>query len=172
MIRPVRLLTLSACAVLASCASSTMDSIPDEAKMAEFKQIAQRNLAPDYIEIAEQRRAGQLTEAQYQEELARLDKQAVSDAHTLAWRSHEMAERQRKARGEPTPDNPIAIHVPNAMTGSAGGQSTFRSALQNYSLANGIGGGTNLAPSLPATGLGGAMRRGNYPGSIYDEENR
>lgn len=164
-------LAILACTALASCASSTMDSIPDAAKMAEFKTAAQRKLAPEYADLASRRGAGTLTEAQYQEELAKLDSQAVSLAHTLAWQSHDMAEKQRKARGEPTPDNPIAIQVPNAMAGGAGGQSLFRSAMQQYSVANGVGGGTNVAPSLPASTLGGAMRRGNHPGSIYDDPN-
>ncbi|MBE7495035.1 MAG: hypothetical protein HS117_08825 [Verrucomicrobiaceae bacterium] len=172
MNRLFRLLALPACAVLASCASSTMDSIPDEAKMAEFKAAAQRSLVHEYTALAEQRQAGQISEAEYQDSLARLDARATSHAHTLAWQSHDMAEKQRKARGEPTPDNPIAIQVPNAFMGGAGGQSTFRSALQNYNLANGVGGGTNLTPSLPASTLGGAMRRGNFPGSIYDEDIR
>lgn len=164
-----RLLTLLACAALASCASSTMDSIPDAARMAQFREVAQRNLSQEYESLAARRNARTITEEEYQTGLRMLNERAVSDAHTLAFESHDMAERQRKARGEPTPDRPVLIEVPNATMGGAGGQSLFRSARQQYNMANGVGGGSNIAPSLPASGLGGAMSRGNFPGSIYDE---
>ena len=162
-----RLFTLLASAALASCASSTMDSIPDSARMAQFREVAQRNLSSEYESLAAQRSAGTITEQAYQAGLVRLNERALSDAHTLAFESHDMAERQRKARGEPTPDLPVYIEVPGG--GGGDGQSLFRSARQQYNMANGVGGGTNIAPSLPASGLGGAMSRGNYPGSIYDE---
>lgn len=162
-----RLFTLLACAALASCASSTMDSIPDSARMAQFKEVAQRNLSYEYESLAARRTAGMITEEEYQAGLIKLNERAVSDAHTLAFESHDMAERQRKARGEPTPDRPVAIQVPNGGGGDV--QSLFRSARQQYNMANGVGGGSTVAPSLPASGLGGAMSRGNYPGSIYDE---
>ncbi len=161
-----RLITLLASAALASCASSTMDSIPDSARMAQYKEVAQRNLANEYQSLAEERTAGTITEAEYQQGLKRLDDRAVSNAHTLAFEAHDMAERQRKARGEPTPDQPVPIDV--QINGGGDGQSLFRSARQQYNMANGVGGGTTVAPTLPASGLGGAMSRGNYPGSIYD----
>lgn len=170
----LRLFALAACLALGSCASSTMDSIPDDAQLAEYKRQGQASLAQEYMALGDQRHAGQLTEAQYQAEMAKLEERAVSIGHSLAWQNHSMAEQQRKARGEPTPDAPVAIQVPNAMNGGASGGSLYRSGLQNYNMINGVGGaaGATAVPSLPASTLGGAMRRGNYPGSIYDEPGR
>lgn len=161
------LLAITACALLASCASSTMDSIPDEAQMENFKQTARRSLSQEYINISDQKRSGILTPAQYNDELAKLEDRAVSYAHSLAWQSHSMAESQRQAMGIPTPTAPVALRAPN--NGAGAGGSSYQSALNNYNAAGGVGGGSSVMPSLGSMkGVGGSMSRGNYPGSIYD----
>lgn len=167
------LLAITACAMLASCASSTMDSIPTEAQMENFKLTARRGLAQEYMSLAEQRQTGILTNDQYNAELAKLEDRVVSFAHSLAWQSHNMAESQRKSMGIPTPDAPVSLGVPNMGAGS-GGDASYQSALNNFNAAGGVGGGSSVMPSLSGVGssmkgVGGSMSRGNYPGSIYDD---
>jgi len=168
------LLAITACAMLASCASSTMDSIPTEAQMENFKLTARRSLTQEYMSLAEQRQTGILTNDQYNAELAKLEDRVVSFAHSLAWQSHNMAESQRKSMGIPTPDAPVSLGVPNMGASGSGGGASYQSALNNFNSAGGVGGGSSVMPSLSGVGssmkgLGGSMSRGNYPGSIYDE---
>jgi len=165
-------LNLLACALLASCASSTMDSIPTGEKMQIYKNQAQREFAPEFARLSEMREARQLSEEQYFEQYAILEDRVVQRAHTLAWDQHHLAEMERKAQGVPTPDAPMMNMPPNAMMGGAGGQSAYRPAQQQFNAALGVGGSNMLNPSLFDTGTGsqgGAMSRQNFPGSVYDE---
>ncbi len=163
-------LSLFACALLASCASSTMDSIPNEAQMQAFQDQARRSFSGEYEYLGNEMRAGRITDKEYQERLASLEERVTSEAHAMAWRSHELAELQRRSRGEPTPSAPVAIGVPNAMMGGATGDSQFRSALSQYAMGSGLGGGTGMVSGrqLGQPASGGALATPNYPGSIYD----
>jgi hypothetical protein len=134
-------LSLFACVLLASCASSTMDSIPNEAQMQAFQDQARRSFSGEYEYLGEEMRAGRITDKEYQERLASLEQRVTSEAHTLAWRSHQLAELQRQSRGEPTPSAPVAMGIPNAMMS-----------------------GRQLGQPASA----GALATPNYPGSIYD----
>jgi len=163
-------LSLFACVLLASCASSTMDSIPNEAQMQAFQDQARRSFSGEYEYLGEEMRAGRITDKEYQERLASLEQRVTSEAHTLAWRSHQLAELQRQSRGEPTPSAPVAMGVPNAMMGGATGESQFRSALSQYAMGSGLGGGTGgvSGRQLGQPASAGALATPNYPGSIYD----
>ena len=97
------LLCAVAAVVLASCASSTMDSIPTGAQMQIYKDQAQREFGSEYLRLAELRHSKVLNEAEYQEELLKVDERVVARAHTLAWEQHNLAELERKAQGVPTP---------------------------------------------------------------------
>jgi hypothetical protein len=168
------LLTLAAtCTLLASCASSTMDSIPTKEQMEGFTQSARGQLSSEYAALSDQRNAGTLTDAQYYQEYARLEERAIARANTLAWNSHEMAENERRHYGIPTAGAAASLQVPNATSGGAGGQSQFRSALSQYNTSTGMGGSsTTVNPSTLSgrVGNGGMMGASNYPGSIYDRQ--
>ena len=165
------LLCAVAAVVLASCASSTMDSIPTGAQMQIYKDQAQREFGSEYLRLAELRHSKVLNEAEYQEELLKVDERVVARAHTLAWEQHNLAELERKAQGVPTPDQPVQLMPPNAMNGGAGGQSLYRNYQQQYNITAGVGGsnmlGSSLMNSMPSGG-GGALGRQNYPGTVYD----
>jgi hypothetical protein len=161
-----------ACTLLASCASSTMDSIPTGEKMQIFKEQAQRDYQPDFASIGELRMKNLLSEAEYQKQLADLNDKVVQRAHTLAWNQHNLAEMERKAQGVPTPDAPVANMAPSAMQGGAGGGSMYRPSQQQFNMAQGVGGSNQLSPSQFQTRMSseaGAMSLQNFPGSIYDD---
>jgi len=168
------LLCAAAAVVLASCASSTMDSIPTGAQMQIYKDQAQREFSSDYMRLAELRHSKVLSEAEYQAELVKVDDRVVARAHTLAWEQHNLAELERKAQGVPTPDQPVQLMPPNAMNGGAGGQSLYRNYQQQYNITAGVGGSNMLGSSLmrsSTSGGGGALGRQNYPGTVYDTPN-
>ena len=172
MSRLTTALNLLACAVLASCASSTMDSIPSVEQMQIYKEQAQRDMQPDYLRLADMRHSKELTDSQYFAEVALLDERAVARAHTIAWNQHNMAEMDRQAQGIPTPAAPVMNMAPNAMNGGAGGGSMYRSYQQQFNSAAGVGGGNTLSPGQMQSRMstqGGALSRQNFPGSIYDD---
>ena len=172
MSRLFMLLSLAACAVLASCAASTMDSIPTGERMQIFKDQAQRDFQSEFARLGELRMTHVLSEAEYQRQLSELNDKVVQRAHTLAWEQHHLAEMERKAQGVPTPDAPVANMAPNAMQGGAGGQSMYRPSQQQFNMAQGVGGSNQLNPSQFQTRMsseGGAMSRQNFPGSVYDD---
>lgn len=172
MCRHPSALNLLACALLASCASSTMDSIPTGERMQIYRNQAQREFAPEFARLNDMRETRQLSEEKYIEQYGILEDRVVQRAHTLAWDQHNLAEMERKAQGVPTPDAPVMNMPPNAMMGGAGGQSQYRPAQQQFNAAFGVGGGNMLNPSLLDTRMstqGGAMSRQNFPGSVYDE---
>ncbi|MBL9185100.1 MAG: hypothetical protein JNN17_23335 [Verrucomicrobiaceae bacterium] len=172
MSRLFMFLSLAACVVLASCAASTMDSIPTGAQMQIYKQQAQREMGSEYTRLAELRHSNVLSEAEYQAELSKLDDRVVARAHTLAWEQHNLAELERKAQGVPTPDQPVQLMAPNAMNGGAGGQSLYRNYQQQYNITAGVGGsnmlGSSIMGSTSSSGGGGALGRQNFPGTVYD----
>lgn len=165
-------LNLLACALLASCASSTMDSIPIGERMEIYKDQAQRDFQDDFARIGELHMTHVLSDAEYKAQYAELQDKVVQRAHTLAWNQHNLAELERKSQGVPTPDAPVANMPPSAMHGGAGGGSMYRSYQQQFNSAAGVGGGNQLNPSQLQTRMssqGGAMSRSNYPGSVYDD---
>ncbi len=165
-------LSLLVCTVLASCASSTMDSIPTGAQMQVYKDHAQREYQSDFARIGELRMSNVLSEAEYQKELAALNEKVVARAHSIAWDQHNLAELERKSQGVPTPDQPVQLMAPNAMNGGAGGQSLYRNYQQQYNITAGVGGsnmlGSSIMGSTSSSGGGGALGRQNYPGTVYD----
>lgn len=169
------LLCAAAAVVLASCASSTMDSIPTGAQMQIYKEQAQREFSSDYMRLAELRHSKVISEAEYQAELVKVDERVVARAHTLAWEQHNLAELERKAQGVPTPDQPVQMLPPNAMNGGAGGQSLYRNYQQQYNITAGVGGsnmlGSSIMSSTSSRSSGGALGRQNYPGTVYDTPN-
>jgi hypothetical protein len=172
MSRLTTALNLLACALLASCASSTMDSIPTGAQMQIYRDQAQRDLQSEFARLGELRMSNVLSEAEYQTQLADLNDKVVQRAHTLAWNQHNLAEMERQAQGVPTPTAPVVNIAPNAMNGGAGGQSMYRSYQQQFNSAAGVGGGNQLSPGQMQsrmTSQGGALSRQNFPGSIYDD---
>jgi len=85
-------LNLLACALLASCASSTMDSIPIGERMEIYKDQAQRDFQDDFARIGELHMTHVLSDAEYKAQYAELQDKVVQRAHTLAWNQHNLAE--------------------------------------------------------------------------------
>lgn len=166
------LTALLACMLLGACASSTMDSVPDEAKLEQYKNAARSSFQGEYARLITERDSGFLTQAQYSEQVNRLEERVVQKAHTLAWESHQMAELERAAQGVPTPAAPQMLNAPSAMRGGAGGSSNYRSSLNQYNNMSGVGGASSMTSSQLNTGGSyngsGALSTPNYPGSIYD----
>ncbi|MFM7606651.1 MAG: hypothetical protein ACKO8Z_15825 [Prosthecobacter sp.] len=168
------LLVLTTGALLASCASSTMDSIPTGAQMQIFKAQAKQEHQTEFARLEELRLKHVLSEAEYQEQVSKLNDKVVARAHAIAWDQHNLAEIERKSQGIPTPDQPVQLLPPDAMKGGAGGGTLYRNYQQQYNVNAGLGGGSNLGPSLRSSlstgfGGGGALGRQNYPGSVYDD---
>lgn len=165
-------LNLFACVLLASCASSTMDTIPIGEKMQIYKDQAQLDFQSEFARIGELHMSKVLSDAEYKAQYAELQDKVVQRAHTLAWNQHNLAELERKAQGVPTPDAPVANMPPSAMQGGAGGQSMYRPSQQQFNMAQGVGGSNQLNPSQFQTRMSseaGAMSRQNFPGSVYDD---
>jgi hypothetical protein len=165
-------LNLVACALLASCASSTMDSIPTGEKMEIYKEQAFRSYQSEFERLVAARMEKTINESEYQTELSVLNDKVVQLAHTLAWEQHNLAELERKSQGVPTPDTPVENMAPNAQQGGAGGGSLYRSYQQQFNTAAGVGGGNQLTPGQLQTRMssqGGALSRQNFPGSVYDD---
>jgi hypothetical protein len=172
MSRLTTALNLLACAVLASCASSTMDSIPMGEQMQIYKDQAQRDFQSEFARIGELHMSNVLSEAEYQAQLADLNDKVVQRAHTLAWNQHNLAEMERQAQGIPTPAASVMNMTPSAMNGGAGGQSMYRPSQLQFNSAAGVGGGNQLSPGQMQSRMssqGGALSRQNFPGSIYDD---
>lgn len=172
MSRLTTALNLLACALLASCAASTMDSIPTGEQMQVFKNQAHQDFQSEFARIDELHMTKVLSDAEYQAQYAELQDKVTQRAHTLAWNQHSLAEMDRQAQGVPTPQAPVMNIAPNAMMGGAGGQSMYRPSQQQFNMAQGVGGGNQLNPGQMQTRMssqGGALSRQNFPGSIYDD---
>ncbi|MCB1278475.1 hypothetical protein [Prosthecobacter sp.] len=165
--------------LLASCASSTMDSTPTVAELNAYEKVVRARYQPSYDDLARKRESGALSKAEYDEEKSRIDSKVAQDVNDAAWNKHFLAESERKADGVPTPDNPIALS-----SGQAGGSmgSFYRPSNQSFGMAAGIGGTAGIGSMNAAreqVGKGQGTRNdamsagGTYlsqppPGSIYD----
>jgi hypothetical protein len=175
---PVLLTSALLSALLTSCASSTMDSIPTLAELSAYEKVVHSRFQGEYDSLEKQRAHGAISQADYMEHKRRLDSKVSEEVNNAAWQKHYLAESERKADGVPTPDNPIALN-----SGLASG-SFYQPSSQTFGTAAGIGGSAGIGSIRAANeqiGQGKSTRNdamsagGTYlsqppPGSIYDDD--
>ena len=168
-------------ALLASCASRTMDSVPTEQELEAYERVIKSRMQGEYDELARMRERGTISQADYEEQMRKLNSELAEKVNDAAWNKHYLAESERKADGVPTPDAPVALS-PGAM----GGESFYRPSYQNYGQVTGMSGvggmgsmrGANEQISNAQTVRQDAMSAGGTflskppPGSVYDDAMR
>lgn len=194
---PALFATTILAALLASCASSTMDSVPTVAELAKYEHIIRARLQPEYAALDQQRTSGRMSPEEYADAKRRLDAKVSSEVNNAAWQKHYLAESERKANGVPTPDAPVALRSGMfqgggfGMAGSisgGGGSNSFYQPMTKQNFGNAIGtGGTAGMGSMSAAreqffnaqsarndamSAGGTYLSQPQPGSIYDERRR
>jgi len=167
-------------ALLASCASTTMDSIPTAAELSAYERVIRARLQPEYDALEKQRASGKINQATYVEHKRRLDAKVSEDVNNAAWQKHFLAESERKSDGVPTPDAPVALHA-----STSGGESFYRPSNQNFGQVTGQAGSAGfgslsgareqLSGQLnsvrnDAMSAGGIYLSAPPPGSVYDGE--
>jgi hypothetical protein len=167
--------------LLASCASSTMDSTPTLAELEAYERVVRNRYQGEYNELERQRSSGRLSKADYDEHKRRLDSKVAAEVNDAAWNKHFLAESERKADGVPTPDALVALNP-----GSTQGESFYRPSNQNFGQVTGQSGSAGMgsirsineqfgnAQSIrgDAMSAGGSYLSQPPPGSIYDENVR
>lgn len=167
--------------LLASCASTTMDSVPTTAELSAYEKVIRARFQPEYDTLEKQRASGTINEATYTEHKRRLDARVWEEVNNAAWQKHFLAESERKADGVPTPDAPIALNP-----GSGGGSNSFyRPSNQNFGQVAGQAGSAGFGSLSGAReqfnnqlnsmrndsmSAGGTFLSAPPPGSIYDSE--
>ncbi|MEZ5387804.1 MAG: SHOCT domain-containing protein [Prosthecobacter sp.] len=163
--------------LMASCASSTMDSVPTAADLDRYEQIVRARMQPDYAGLERLRSRGAISSAEYQEQKNRLDNYVREQVNEAAWNKHYLAESYRKANGIPTPDNEIVLNP-----GTTQGESFYRPSNQNFGQVTGQSGSAGLgsiraaneqfgnASTIRDTAIsaGGSYLSQPPPGSVYD----
>lgn len=166
--------------LLASCASSTMDSVPTEQELNKYAGVVRARYQPQYDELEQKRARGTISKADYEFNKNRLDSKVNEEVNDAAWNKHFLAESERKADGVPTPDQPVALNPGTA------GDSFYRPSNQNFGQVTGQGGAAGVGSIRSAQeqyGQGQTIRNdamsagGSYisqppPGSVYDDERR
>lgn len=179
-------------ALLASCASRTMDSIPTLADLNAYEKVVRSRYQVMYDELDRKRASGAISKADYEEEKRRLDSKVSESVNNAAWNKHYLAESERKSDGVPTPDQPVALQAGqvggNMMgaVGSGGMGSFYQPSYQNYGAVTGMGGSAGMGSLRGASDQMGKVQNirndamsagGTYlsappPGSIYDQDVR
>lgn len=98
--------------VLAGC--TTNSSIPDARDMDKYHRAAEAVMKPERDALEQKRASGQISETEYQAQLAMLERQVSERATDAAWTRHALAESERKMSGIPTPDAPVDLQAPTA----------------------------------------------------------
>lgn len=167
--------------LMASCACSTMESVPTAAELDRYEQVVRARLQPQFAELEQQRSSGALSKEAYQEHKQRLDSYVNEQVNEAAWNKHYLAESYRKANGIPTPDQQVLLNP-----GTVQGESFYRPSNQNFGQVVGQSGSAGLGSIRAANEQitnAGAIRDtavsagGSYlsqppPGSVYDEPRR
>ena len=179
------------CALLASCASRTMDSIPTLAELNAYEKVIRARYQVVYDELDNKRFSGAISQAEYESQKRRLDSKVSESVNNAAWNKHYLAESERKSDGVPTPDNPVRLSPGlvgvSYMSGavSSGSMSSFyRPSYQNFGAVTGMGGSAGMGSIRGASeqlgkvqstrndamSAGGAYLSAPPPGSVYDDE--
>lgn len=142
-------------ALLTSCASTA----PTVEQLNALEQKVRAEHQPYYDELGQRRASGQLTQAEYDVEKAKLDRQVHSKVDTMLWTRHELAQSDLKANGIPTPDRPVVLDAP--------GVGSVQGSLYSSSRINGLG---NQIQGNFMRDVGGANFNQGRAGSIYDPQ--
>jgi len=169
--------------LLASCASSTMHSIPTVAELNAYEKVVRARFQSQYDELERRRTSGAISKTEYAEQKHWLDSKVAESVNNAAWNKHYLAESERKSDGVPTPDQPVAL---NSATTQGGG--FYNPSYQNYGAISGMGvGGSagmgsmraaneqlNSAKTIrnDAMSAGGTYLSTPPPGSVYDQDVR
>lgn len=181
------------CVLLASCASSTMDSTPTVAELESYERVIRARYQAQYADLASERSSGKISAEEYAEGKRRLDGKVSKEVNDAAWNKHFLAESERKADGVPTPDAPVALYAGQAGAGGVGyfgnqggGGSFYRPSSQNFGAVAGMGGSAGMGSMSSANqqignvqtirndamSAGGTYLSQPAPGSIYDDNMR
>jgi len=164
--------------LMASCASSTMDSVPTVAELDHYERVLRARFQSDYDELERRRTRGTISKAEYEEQKLKLNNYISAQVNEAAWNKHFLAESERKADGVPTPDQEVGLNP-----GAIQGESFYRPSNQNFGQVVGQSGSAGLGSIRAANeqiGSVGTIRDtaisagGSYlsqppPGSVYDE---
>ena len=169
--------------LVASCASTTMHSIPTVAELDAYEKVVHARYQSQYDELERRRASGSLSKTEYAEQKRWLDSKVAESVNNAAWNKHYLAESERKSDGVPTPDNPVALGVATSV-----GRGFYTPSYQNYGAVSGMGmGGTAGMGSMrsaneqignaktirnDAMSAGGTYLSTPPPGSIYDQDVR
>lgn len=167
--------------LLASCASSTMDSVPTPAELDRYAAKVRARYQSEYDELERKRANGSLSKEDYAFNKQRLDSKVNEEVNNAAWNKHFLAESERKADGVPTPDQPVHL---DSSTPVGGG--FYRPSNQNYGQVTGQGGSAGLGSMRgaqeqigqaqnarrDAMSAGGSYLSQPAPGSVYDDDRR
>lgn len=168
-------------ALLVSCASSTMDSVPTVAELHAYEQVIRARMKGEYDALEMQRASGTLSQSEYASQKSRLDSKVSEEVNNAAWQKHFLAESERKADGVPTPDAPVALN-----SGATGGMFYQPMTKQNFGNAIGLSGTAGMGSMRAANeqitsgksarndaiSAGGTYLSRPPPGSVYDEDLR
>lgn len=185
------LLAALLCGLLASCATSTMDSIPTLAELNAYEKVIRARYQVMYDELDHKRASGTISKAEYEEQKHRLDSKVHESVNNAAWNRHYLAESERKSDGVPTPDQPVALNagqvggmMQSGAVGSGGMGSFYRPSYMNYGAVTGMGGSAALGSIRgakeqltkaqttrnDAMSAGGTYLSAPPPGSVYDDD--
>jgi hypothetical protein len=179
-------------ALLASCASTTMHSIPTLAELNAYEKVVRARYQSQFDELEHKRTSGALSKTEYAEQKHWLDSKVAESVNNAAWNKHYLAESERKADGVPTPDQPVRLQAGlvggNSMSSggaiSSGGMGSFyQPSYQNYGAVTGMGGSAGMGNMRSANeqigrsqsirndamSAGGTYLSAPPPGSIYDQ---
>ena len=180
-------------ALLASCATTTMDSIPTLAELNAYEKVIRARYQVVYDELDKKRSSGAISQAEYEDQKRRLDSKVSESVNNAAWNKHYLAESERKSDGVPTPDNPVRLNPGlvgvSYMTGAVSSGpigSFYRPSYQNFGAVTGMGGsagmgsmrsmneqiGKSQTTRNDAISAGGTYISSPQPGSIYDDVKR
>jgi hypothetical protein len=141
--------------LLMSCASTA----PTVEQLDALEHQVRAEHREEYFDLEQRRASGQLTQADYETERARLDHRVRAKVDTMAWSRHQLAQSQRKALGLPTPDQPVLLEAP--------GIGSINGSLYSSSRINGLG---NQIQGNMMRDLGGTNFNDRRAGTIYDAQ--
>jgi len=168
-----------------------MDSIPTLAELDAYEKGVRVKYQDLYSGLEQQRSAGTISKAEYDERKRQLDSKVNEEVNDVAWRNHSLAESARKVDGIPTPDQPVRLNPGQAggsvaQFGNQGGSTSsfYRPASQNFGSVAGISGTAGMGSVHAASeqfqrvqsirndamSAGGTYLSAPPPGSIYDNK--
>lgn len=151
------LLTSFFALLLVAC--ETASTVPTAENLDAMEQRVRGDHRQHYLDLEDQRRSGQLTELEYADSKAALDKRVQNKVDTMLWSRHALVQSEMKANGIPTPDKPIE----NAPPGVGGVQNS----LYNSQRQNGLG--SQIQGNLMRDLTGGGVSNPRRAGTQYDQ---